>query len=45
MTFPLSIEEFRRHYQGYYHDGLWPVFHNQPEKAHFTPENYRATGS
>lgn len=42
MTFPLSIEEFRRHYQGYYHDGLWPVFHNQPEKAHFTPENYRA---
>lgn len=42
VTFPLSIEEFRRHYQGYYHDGLWPVFHNQPEKAHFTPENYRA---
>jgi hypothetical protein len=38
VTFPLSIEEFRRHYQGYYHDGLWPVFHNQPEKAHFTPE-------
>ena len=22
VTFPLSIEEFRRHYQGYYHDGL-----------------------
>ncbi|VVA47732.1 Alpha,alpha-trehalose-phosphate synthase [UDP-forming] [Serratia ficaria] len=42
VTFPLSIEEFCRHYQGYYHDGLWPVFHNQPEKAHFTPENYRA---
>ncbi|AEF43675.1 trehalose-6-phosphate synthase [Serratia plymuthica] len=42
VTFPLSVDEFCRHYQGYYHDGLWPVFHNQPEKAHFTPENYRA---
>ena len=42
VTFPLSTEEFHFHYQGYYHDGLWPVFHNHPEKAHFTPENYRA---
>lgn len=42
VTFPFSTREFHYHYQGYYHDGLWPVFHNRPELAHFTPENYQA---
>ncbi|WP_422396511.1 trehalose-6-phosphate synthase [Serratia odorifera] len=28
--------------KGYYHDGLWPVFHQRPELAHFSAENYQA---
>ncbi|MFA1239180.1 trehalose-6-phosphate synthase [Serratia odorifera] len=42
VTFPFSAREFHYHYQGYYHDGLWPVFHQQPELAHFSAENYQA---
>ncbi|MEX0633847.1 hypothetical protein M8494_25130 [Serratia ureilytica] len=28
-----------------HHDGLWPKFHNQPEKAHLTPGKLPAIGS
>ncbi len=40
ITFPLSPMELQHFYEGYAHDGIWPVFHNRPDLAHFSDKNF-----
>ncbi|MBK0122171.1 trehalose-6-phosphate synthase [Pantoea sp. S61] len=39
LSFPLTRSEREEGYQGYVHQGLWPVFHQRPDLAHFTPQS------
>ncbi|WP_168393187.1 alpha,alpha-trehalose-phosphate synthase (UDP-forming) [Erwinia amylovora] len=36
LTFPLTDDEYEQGYHGYVHKGMWPVFHQRPDLAHFT---------
>lgn len=37
LTFSLTPEEQEEGYHGYVHKGLWPVFHQRPDLAVFSP--------
>lgn len=39
LCFPLTCSELEEGYHGYVHQGLWPVFHQRPDLAHFTPQS------
>lgn len=41
LTFPLTPGETEAGYNGYVHQGLWPVFHQRPDLAHFSAEARR----
>jgi trehalose 6-phosphate synthase len=39
LSFPLTRSELEEGYHGYVHQGLWPVFHQRPDLAHFTTQS------
>ncbi|EEM1159087.1 trehalose-6-phosphate synthase [Salmonella enterica] len=38
FSWGLSPDEYEKHYQGYIHKVLWPVFHNRPDLACYKKE-------
>ncbi len=41
VTFPYTPGELNEGYHNYIHKGLWPVFHQRPDMARFSPAAIR----